>query len=381
VLLQAFYSIRSERQLMERLEFDLLFRWLVGRGIEDPVWDASTFSKNRDRLLAGEVAARFLATVLARPEVKRLLSDDHFSVDGTLIQAWASMKSFRPKDDPAAPPPGGRNDSRDFHGERRRNETHASTTDPEARLFRKGPGKEARLSFMGHLLMENRSGLVVGTRLTPATGVAERTAATALTEAIPGRHRITVAADRAYDTAGFVAGLRALKATPHVAQNTAGRAARIDRRTVRHAGYLASQRARKRIEEAFAWGQNDRAAGQDPIPRHRTGRLGLHPRGHGVQPDPPAPAAAERAMTPRLSQPSAVAARSRTRRPLQHRQHAAGGPQARHRPLLHHPASASGAQAGAVRIDQVTDTPGRNSNTPWLEWRRIRSWTSLPGAA
>ena len=253
LLLQAFYSIRSERQLMERLEFDLLFRWFVGLGIEDPVWDASTFSKNRDRLLAGEMAARFLATVLARPEVKRLLSDDHFSVDGTLIQAWASMKSFRPKDDPAAPPPGGRNDSRDFHGERRRNETHASTTDPEARLFRKGPGKEARLSFMGHLLMENRSGLVVGTRLTPATGVAERTAATALTEAIPGRHRITVAADRAYDTAGFVADLRALKATPHVAQNTAGRASRIDRRTVRHAGYLASQRARKRIEEAFAW--------------------------------------------------------------------------------------------------------------------------------
>ena len=208
LLLQAFYSIRSERQLMERLEFDLLFRWFVGLGIEDPVWDASTFSKNRDRLLAGEVAARFLATVLARPEVKRLLSDDHFSVDGTLIQAWASMKSFRPKDGPAAPPPGGRNDSRDFHGERRRNDTHASTTDPAARLFRKGPGKEAKLSFMGHLLMENRSGLVVGTRLTQAAGVAERAAALALTEAVPGRHRITLAADRAYDTAGFGAGLR-----------------------------------------------------------------------------------------------------------------------------------------------------------------------------
>jgi transposase len=265
LLLQAFYSIRSERQLMERLEFDLLFRWFPrvgpkgrpragsGLGIEDPVWDASTFSKNRERLLAGEVAARFLATVLGRPEVERLLSDDHFSVDGTLIQAWASMKSFRPKDDPAEPPPGGRNDSRDFHGERRRNETHASTTDSEARLFRKGPGKEARLSFMGHLLMENRSGLVVGTRLTQATGMAERAAATALAEAVPGRHRITVAADRAYDTAGFVAGLRALNATPHVAQNTARRASRIDRRTVRHPGYLASQRARKRIEEAFAW--------------------------------------------------------------------------------------------------------------------------------
>jgi transposase len=253
LLLQAFYSIRSERQLMERLEFDLLFRWFVGLGIEDPVWDASTFSKNRDRLLAGEVAARFLATVLARPEVKGLLSDDHFAVDGTLIQAWASMKSFRPKNGPAEPPPDGRNDSRDFHGERRRNETHASTTDPAARLFRKGPGKEARLSFMGHLLMENRSGLVVGTRLTQASGVAERAAALALTEAVPGRHRITVGADRAYDTRDFVAGLRALNATPHVAQNTAGRASRIDRRTVRHPGYLASQRVRKRIEEAFAW--------------------------------------------------------------------------------------------------------------------------------
>ena len=253
LLLQAFYSIRSERQLMERLAFDLLFRWFVGLGIEDPVWDASTFSKNRDRLLAGEVAARFLATVLARPEVKGLLSDDHFAVDGTLIQAWASMKSFRPRNGPAEPPPDGRNDSRDFHGERRRNETHASTTDPAARLFRKGPGKEARLSFMGHLLMENRSGLVVGTRLTQASGVAERAAALALTEAVPGRHRITVGADRAYDTRDFVAGLRALNATPHVAQNTAGRASRIDRRTVRHPGYLASQRVRKRIEEAFAW--------------------------------------------------------------------------------------------------------------------------------
>ena len=176
LLLQAFYSIRSERQLMERLEFDPLFRWFVGLGIEDPVWDASTFSKNRDRLLAGEVAARFLATVLAQPEVKRLLSDDHFSVDGTLIQAWASMKSFRPQDNPAEPPTGGRNHSRDFHGERRRNDTHASTTDPAARLFRKRPGKEAKLSFMGHLLMENRSGLVVGTRLTQASGRAERDA-------------------------------------------------------------------------------------------------------------------------------------------------------------------------------------------------------------
>jgi transposase len=254
LLLQAFYSIRSERQLMEPLDFDLLFRWFVGLGIDDPVWDHSTFSKNRDRLLAGDVAAEFLATLLARPEVRRLLSSEHFSVDGTLIQAWASMKSFRPKDDVGDPPDNaGRNGSRDFHGERRRNQTHVSTTDPTARLFRKGPGKEAKLSFMGHLLMENRSGLVIGAQLTAATGHAERDAATALIAAVPGRHRITVGADRAYDAASFVAGLRALNATPHVAQNLAGRRSRIDRRTVRHAGYLASQRARKRIEEAFAW--------------------------------------------------------------------------------------------------------------------------------
>jgi transposase len=254
LLLQAFYSIRSERQLMERLDFDLLFRWFVGLGIDDPVWDHSTFSKNRERLLEGDVAAEFLATLLDRPRVRRLLSSEHFSVDGTLIQAWASMKSFRPKDDVGDPPDhAGRNGSRDFHGERRRNQTHVSTTDPTARLFRKGPGKEARLSFMGHLLMENRSGLVIGAQLTAATGHAERDAATALIAALPGRHRITVGADRAYDAASFVGTLRALNATPHVAQNLAGRRSRIDRRTVRHAGYLASQRARKRIEEAFAW--------------------------------------------------------------------------------------------------------------------------------
>jgi transposase len=262
LLLQAFYSIRSERQLMERLDFDLLFRWFTGLGIDDPVWDHSTFSKNRDRLLQGDVAAGFLATLLDRPKVRRLLSSEHFSVDGTLIQAWASMKSFRPKDDAGGPPDdAGRNGSRDFHGERRRNETHASTTDPAARLFRKGPGKEAKLSFMGHLLMENRSGLVMGAQLTEATGLAERDAAMALIGDLSGRHRITVGADRAYDAASFVAGLRALNATPHVAQNLSGRRSRIDRRTVRHAGYLASQRARKRIEEAFAWVKT--IAGQD----------------------------------------------------------------------------------------------------------------------
>jgi transposase len=254
LLLQAFYSVRSERLLMEQLDYNLLYRWFVGLGIDDPVWHPTAFTTNRERLLEGEVAGRFLAAVLDRPEVRRLLSDEHFSVDGTLVEAWASMKSFRPKDVPDdEPPASGRNGERDFHGERRRNESHASRTDPEARLFRKGTGKEARLSFMGHLLMENRSGLVMGAELTRASGFAERAAAVTLIEGVPGRHRITIGADRGYDTAGFVAGLRQLNATPHVAQNTSGRRSRIDRRTVRHPGYLASQRARKRIEEAFAW--------------------------------------------------------------------------------------------------------------------------------
>jgi transposase len=253
LLLQAFYSVRSERLLMEQLDYNLLFRWFVGLGIDDPVWHPTAFTTNRDRLLEGEVAAKFLAAVLDHARVRELLSREHFSIDGTLIEAWASMKSFRPKDGAEEPPTGGRNDSRDFHGEQRRNDTHASTTDGEARLFRRGAGKEARLSFMGHLLMENRSGLVVATRLTQATGLAEREAASRLIESVPGRHRITVGADRAYDTRDFVATLRRLNATPHVAQNLAGRSSRIDRRTVRHPGYLASQRARKRIEEAFAW--------------------------------------------------------------------------------------------------------------------------------
>jgi transposase len=180
LLLQAFYSIRSERQLVERIEYDLLFRWFVGLGVDDPVWDATSFTKNRDRLLAGAVAQQFLAAVLSQPKVKRLLSSDHFSVDGTLLEAWASVKSFRPKDGSGGPPSPGRNGERDFHGERRKNDTHLSTTDADARLFRKGPGKEARLSFMGHALMENRNGLVVGAVATRASGYAERLAALAL---------------------------------------------------------------------------------------------------------------------------------------------------------------------------------------------------------
>lgn len=253
LLLQAFYTVRSERQLMEQLDYNLLFRWFVGLGIDDEVWHPTVFSKNRDRLLDGDIARRFLAAVTGHAKVRGLLSDEHFSVDGTLIEAWASVKSFRPKDGDDEPPGPGRNGERDFHGERRSNETHASTTDPDARLYRKGPGKEAKLAHMGHLLMENRSGLVVAAKLTPATGRAEHEAAIAMVKAVPGRHRITLGADKGYDAGGFVANLRALKVTPHVAQNTSGRRSRIDGRTTRHSSYSASQKARKRIEEAFGW--------------------------------------------------------------------------------------------------------------------------------
>jgi transposase len=256
MLLQAFYSIRSERQLMERLEFDLLFRWFVGLGIDDAVWDHSVFSKNRDRLLEGEIAAKFLNAVLAQPRVKRLLSAEHFSVDGTLIEAWASMKSFKPKDGADEPPAegGGRNKETDFHGEKRSNETHASTTDPEARLYRKGVGKEAKLCFIGHALMENRHGLFVDACLTPADGHAERIAALHMIEPWADQPRaITLGADKAYDAEDFVNELRAMKVTPHVAQNTSGRTSAIDGRTTRHAGYAISQRIRKRIEEGFGW--------------------------------------------------------------------------------------------------------------------------------
>jgi transposase len=256
MLLQAFYSIRSERQLMERLEYDLLFRWFVGLGVDDAVWDHSTFSKNRDRLLEGEIAARFLAAVLAQPKVKRLLSNEHFSVDGTLIEAWASPKSFKPKDSRSRPPDGdgGRNAAVDFKGQKRSNATHASTTDPDALLYRKGPGMEARLCFIGHALMENRSGLIVDTRLTRVSGHAERRAALEMIEAHGARPRaITLGADKGYDTRDFVMELRELNVRPHVAQNTSGRRSAIDGRTTRHPGYAVSQRIRKRIEETFGW--------------------------------------------------------------------------------------------------------------------------------
>src|SRR5216110_3283219 len=260
MLLQAFYSVRSERQLMERLEFDLLFRWFVGLGIDDAVWDHSTFSKNRDRLLEGEIAAKFLSAVLAQPEVRRLLSSEHFSVDGTLIEAWASMKSFKPKDPPGdgspngETSPGGRNAAANFKGEKRSNATHRSTTDPDARLYRRGPGMEAKLCFIGHGLMENRCGLMVDARLTRVSGHAERLAALDMIEPRADHPRaITLGADRGYDAADFVEELRTRNVRPHVAQNKSGRRSAIDRRTTRHPGYASSQRIRKRIEEAFGW--------------------------------------------------------------------------------------------------------------------------------
>ncbi|ANN57857.1 IS5 family transposase [Mesorhizobium loti] len=255
MLLQAFYSIRSERLLMERLEYDLLFRWFVGIGVDDAAWDHSVFSKNRDRLLEGDIAAKFLNAVLAQPKVKKLLSTDHFSVDGTLIEAWASMKSFKRKDGLDEPPSGGgRNEEADFHGQKRSNETHASTTDRDARLFRKGKGKEAKLSFMGHGLMENRHGLLVDACLTLADGHAERVAALHMIEPRAERPQaITLGADKAYDAEDFINELRSMKVTPHVAQNTNGRRSAIDRRTTRQVGYVVSQRIRKRIEEAFGW--------------------------------------------------------------------------------------------------------------------------------
>jgi transposase len=255
LLLQALYSVRSERQLMEQLDHNLLFRWFVGLAMDAPIWDVTVFTKNRERLLEGEVAAEFFQAVLGQPEVRALLSDEHFSVDGTLIEAFASMKSFRPKADGGGVPPaaGGRNAERDFHGEKRSNATHASTTDPDARLYRKGRGQEAKLCHMGHLLMENRNGLIVDALVTPATGTAERDATLTMLGRQTGRHRATLGADKAYDTAHLVADLRALNVTPHVAQNTSGRRSAIDGRTTRHPGYATSQRRRKRIEESFGW--------------------------------------------------------------------------------------------------------------------------------
>jgi transposase len=272
LLLQAFFTVRSERQLMEQLTYNMMFRWFVGLSMDAPVWDVSVFTKNRERLLAGDIARSFLLALLADPQVKPLLSDDHFSVDGTLVEAWASMKSFRPKDGSGEPPADGRNGERDFHGEKRSNETHASTTDPDARLYKKAAGQAAKLCHMGHVVMENRSGLVVAANATQATGTAEREAAEAMVGELPAGGRITLGADKAYDTADFVAGMRQMDVTAHVAQNDKHRRSAIDSRTTRHAGYKVSLRVRKRIEEVFGWMKT--VGGQRKTRYRGTARMG-----------------------------------------------------------------------------------------------------------
>jgi transposase len=258
-LLQAFFSVRSERMLMEQINYNLLFRWFVGLPMDAEVWHPTVFTHNRDRLLEADVAHEFLAALLALPQVKKLLSSEHFSVDGTLLDAWASMKSFRPKDGSGEPPSPGRNGERNFHKEKRSNETHASTTDPDARLYRKADGRESRLCFMGHVLMENRNGLAVDAALTRATGTAEREATLAILDRRkPGRH-ITLGADKAYDVTAFVEDLRSRQVTPHIAidgrvsKHGVVRKTAVDGRTTRHPGYQVSQICRKRIEEVFGW--------------------------------------------------------------------------------------------------------------------------------
>jgi transposase len=256
LLLQCLYWVRSERLLMEQLDYNLLFRWFVGLNMDDPIWDATVFSKNRERLLAGDVARAFFEEVGQLAREQGLLSDEHFTVDGTLIEAWAGQKSFKPKagTPPAPTDSDGGNPSLNFRGQRRTNDTHVSTTDPEARLCKKAKGQEAKLGFLGHLLTENRHGLVVHTRLTAATGTAEREAAVAMVKEYGQGRRLTLAGDKNYDTRDLVATLRDLKVTPHVAQNTRrpGGSA-IDQRTTRHPGYGISQRKRKRVEEIFGW--------------------------------------------------------------------------------------------------------------------------------
>jgi transposase len=249
LLLQIFYSVRSERMLIEQLEYNLLFRWFVGMEMDEMVWNHAVYSKNRERLLNEEMAEGFFRKVLER--AKPFMSDEHFTVDGTLIEAWASHKSFRRKDGQGKPP--GAGGEVDFHGEKRNNQTHESTTDPDARLFRKSQGSEAKLSYLGHVLMENRNGLLVQTFLTEANGRAERDAAMLMAEAIPAGKRVTMGGDKNYDTQEFVGELRGMNITPHVAQNNTNRRSAVDERTTRHAGYEVSQRKRKRVEQVFGW--------------------------------------------------------------------------------------------------------------------------------
>src|SRR5262245_49412860 len=250
-LLQVLYTVRSERQLMEQLDYNLLFRWFVGLDMDDAVWDPTVFTKNRQRLLDGDVATAFLERVVEQARRRGLLSGEHFTVDGTLLEAWAGLKSFKRKGDRPRPQDDPGNPTVNFHGETRRNDTHASTTDPEARLARKGDTREAKLSYAGHAVIDNRHGLVVNAEATPATGTAERDAGVEMASALP--EGSTLGADKGYDTRGFVEALRRLGVTPHVAQNTSNRSSAIDGRTTRHPGYLVSQQKRKLIEEVFGW--------------------------------------------------------------------------------------------------------------------------------
>jgi transposase len=250
-LLQVLYTVRSERQLMEQLDYNLLFRWFVGLNLDDAVWDPTVFTKNRQRLLDGDIAVAFLERVVDQARRRGLLSGEHFTVDGTLLEAWAGLKSFKRKGDRPRPPDDPGNPTVNFHGEKRSNETHASMTDPDARLARKGNAREAKLSYAGHAVIDNRHGLVVNAEATQATGWAERDAGVEMASALPGG--ATLGADKSYDTQAFVEALRRLGVTPHVAQNTSNRSSAIDRRTTRHAGYLVSQQKRKLIEEVFGW--------------------------------------------------------------------------------------------------------------------------------
>ncbi len=254
LLLQVLYTIRSERQLMEQIHYNLLYRWFVNLNIDDVMWDVTVFTKNRDRLLEGDVAQAFFEQVLAQARAGHLLSDEHFTVDGTLIEAWAGHKSFKRKDEPPAPPEDGtRNPTVDFKKEKRSNKTHQSTTDPEARLFKKSEGVGAQLCYMGHVLMENRNGLAVSARLTQASGTAERDACLEMLQDIGGNQRVTLGGDKNYDVRDFVDTLRNLNVTPHVAQNDTNRKSAIDGRTTRHPGYAVGMNKRKRVEEIFGW--------------------------------------------------------------------------------------------------------------------------------
>lgn len=252
LLLQALYSIRSNRLLMEEITYSILFRWFLDIAVDDRVWDHSTFSQNQKRLLRSKIATKFFSKILEQARSAGLLSDEHFTVDGTLIESWASLKSFRPKDDPPSSPKG-RNQDVDYRGQKRKNDTHASTTDPQAKLFRKGNNVAAKLCYVGSALMENRNGLIVDTELAPATGTAERDAGIAMVERLPGSKRISLGADKLYDTKEFVAALRAMEVTLHVAQNTTNRKSAIDGRTTCHPNYRISQKVRKRVEEIFGW--------------------------------------------------------------------------------------------------------------------------------